>query len=570
MLTKAPVVRCAGARILFLLSIACTAAILLWTGNMDATGAAARLTLIFFLLFTEGDHSATILAVLILIAAALLPAHSAVRGSFRWAGEHPLVVAGTSLVALCAGAIVVYHNHPLSMDEYAAYFQSRVFASGHLAGQFPPAQMDWLVPKGFQNYFLSVSHLSGRVASVYWPSHALILAPFMLLGIPWACNPVLSAFTLLLIHRLALEIFQDTEAAGFALLMTAASPVIFGMGISYYSMPAHLLTNCAYALLLIRPTPMKAAAAGVVGAIALTLHNPVPHLLFALPWFVWVATRKGGARLLASLCAGYLPLCALLGIGWFEFTNNLRAAGAVPTPDLEPANRFGAMLAVFELPDSTVLLGRAMGVAKVWVWAVPGLLILACYGAIRERRNSICLLLSASALFTLIGYCFFPADQGHGWGYRYFHSAWMTLPLLAGAALFRIRLTAGESSSAPSAFEFGETRGFIATCVVLTLVFGTGLRAWQIQRLLAGDLAQVPHYRADGLHIVILDTRLSFYGADLVQNDPWLRGDEIRMISHGRAADEQMMARQYPQFRRVFADLYGSVWAAAATNQASR
>ena len=558
MLTNAPVVRCAGARALFLLSAGLTVAILLWTSYLSPVG----LTRIFFFLFANEDRGAAVLALLILIVAALLPARSAVRGVFQWAGARPLVVAGVSLVGLCVGAIVVYHNHPLSMDEYSAYFQSRVFAAGHLAGQFPPAQMDWLIPKGFQNYFLSVSHSSGRVASVYWPSHALILAPFTLLGIPWACNPVLSALTLLLIHRLALEIFEDTEAAGFALLMTAASPVFFGMGISYYSMPAHLLANCAYALLLMRPTPLKAAAAGMVGAVALTLHNPVPHFLFAVPWFVWVATRNGGARLLASLCAGYLPLCALLGIGWVELTDHLRAAGAAPTPGLQAANRFGAMLAVFESPDPTVLLARAIGVAKVWVWAVPGLLILACYGAVRERRNSICLLLSASALLTLVGYCFFPADQGHGWGYRYFHSAWMALPLLATAALFRLP-RAAKDAHVQSAFEDGETRGFIASCVVLTLVLGTGFRAWQIEGFIARDIAQVPHYRGGESRVVILDTRFSFYGVDLVQNDPFLRGGEIRMVSHGKAADEQMMAEQYPQFRRVFADRYGAVWSAA-------
>ena len=105
----------------------------------------------------------------------------------------------------------VYHDHPLSMDEYAAYFQSRVFAAGHLTGQFPvtpdglagPARVPELFPECLAH------HRAG--ASAYWPAHALLLTPFTALGIPWACNPVLSALTLLVIHRLALQMFADVR-----------------------------------------------------------------------------------------------------------------------------------------------------------------------------------------------------------------------------------------------------------------------------------------------------------------------------------------------------------------------
>ena len=163
------------------------------------------------------------------------------------------VIAVISAAVLAAGTVIVYHDHPLSMDEYAGYFQSRVFAAGHLSGSFPPPLLDWLIPPGFQDYFLNVSPVSGAVTESYWPGFALLLTPFMWAGVPWLCNPVISALTLLVIHRLALEIFDDREAAGFALMLSAASPVIFANGISYYSMPAHLLANSVFALLLIRP-----------------------------------------------------------------------------------------------------------------------------------------------------------------------------------------------------------------------------------------------------------------------------------------------------------------------------
>lgn len=392
MLADSPVVRSRGPRILFLVGAILTAAILLWMHQLRHSGVIPGLTVIFYVLFAFEDYGATVCQLLILGAAVFLASRVNATAVLRSAGEHPRTIAAIAAVVLSAGAVFVYHRHPLSMDEYAAFFQSQIFAAGHLTGQFPLAQMNWLVPPGFQNFFITVSPTTGQVASGYWPGHALIMAPFTALGISWACNPLLSALTALIIHRLALHMFASVEAAGLALLLTVASPVFFGIGISYYSMPAHLFCNCLFALLLIRPTPQRALAAGFVGSVALCLHNPVPHMLFAAPWLIWMATRRGGLRQFALMCVGYLPLCVLLGIGWFEFTNHLRSVVASSAAHSDLSSAVHTALAVFSAPTAVVMLARAMGVAKVWVWAVPGLVILAACGAHRWRRNTPCLL----------------------------------------------------------------------------------------------------------------------------------------------------------------------------------
>jgi hypothetical protein len=48
----------------------------------------------------------------------------------------------------------------------------------------------------------------------------------------------------------------------------------------------------------------------------------------------------------------------------------------------------------------------------------------------------------------------------------------------------------------------------------------------------------------------------------LVQNDPWLRGNVVRMISHGAVADANMMHENFPNLHQVYHDRYGSVWSA--------
>lgn len=554
MLANLPVARSAGARTVFLVTAVVTAAILIWSHRLLLSGQLHGLSPIFFVLFAAFDYPAACCALLILLVALFVPGEIPYRTFLRWIGEHPRVLAAACAGLLALGTLTIYHDHRLCMDEYTQFMQSQVFAAGHVEGHFPPAMLDWLIPRGFQDYFIAVSRPTGHIASDYWPSFALLLTPFTWLGIPWACNAVISALTLLALHRLALRLFGDAESAGLVVLLTAASPVFFANGISYYSMPAHLLANCLYALLLLEPSPRKCLAAGLVGSVALTLHNPVPHTLFALPWLIWVIRRENGLRLFCWLSAGYLPLCLLLGVGWFWLDGHLAHDGGVAG-----ATNLARVSQFFSLPTSTVLLARLIGVAKVWLWAVPSLVVLACAGAWRWRADPRCRLLAASALLTLIGYVFVPVDQGHGWGYRYFHSAWLALPLLAAAALAP-RASQEESSSD---FASDDTRGFVVACAVLTLVIGVGFRAHQINGFITEDLAQLPKYDGTERRVVFVDASLSFYGADLVQNDPWLRGNVIRMLSHGAKADADLIRERFPGYHRVYADIHGTVWSSA-------
>jgi hypothetical protein len=561
-------VKSAAVRALFLGSVAVTISILLWTQHIKLAGFLPIFTSIYFVLLARDDSIGAMVLLLVLLCCALLPARPAYRSALHWVGAHPGVVAGLSAVIMMGGSLFVYHNHRLSLEEYAAYFQSQIFAAGHLAGRIPPALLDWVIPPDFQQAFINVSHTSGRVAGGYWPGFSLILAPFTWAGISWACNPVISALTLLAMHRLALGLFQDTEAAGMTLLLAAASPVIFADGISYYSLAAHLLANTLYALLLVRPTLKRAFLAGVVGSIALTLHNPVPHILFCIPWLLWLITRKGGASLLGAACLGYLPLCVVIGLGWYWYSGNLLHEDASGVKQvIKLADNQQDLRLLFQFPHVSTLIIRLVDLAKLWLWAVPGMLILACVGAWRWRHNATCLLLAGSALATLIGYLFFPWDQGHGWGDRYFHAAWVALPLLATAAMYR---PADPAPAMPQAvpnpvmrmFEDPATQLYVTACIGLMLVVGVGSRALQIQRVMAIDLNQVPHYHGTERRVVVIDDTLSFYGVDLVQNDPWLRGSEIRMYSQGAAANARMMAANLPSMHIVFADHHGWVWSA--------
>ncbi|MEO8018509.1 MAG: hypothetical protein ABI769_11890 [Pseudomonadota bacterium] len=547
-----PVGRSFDVRAVLIVSALLAAGCVLWIQHLRVATDTGGLSPIFFVLFSVFDYRAAQLALALLLLALFVPRWGGFDRVLRLLGEHPILVGLVVTIILALGTLFIYRNQPLSMDEYAPFFQSRVFATGHLAGKFPLDLLNCLVPVSDQNTFLNVSKSTGEVSSAYWPSFALLLTPFTMLGVPWVCNPVLSGITIIVLNRLALRLFDNVEAAGFVTLLTLASPVFFADGISYYSMTSHMCANALFALLVLEPSFRRLFVAGIVGSIALTLHNPVPHILFAVPWFVWLARRERPFAHLAVLWAGYLPLSIVLGIGWFLHSGELTHSGS---PVAANAGTLESLTSAFVLPSWPLLYARLVGLAKVLLWASPCLIVLAVAGARRRRSDSRFAALAACGLLTFVGYLFFWPDQGHGWGFRYFHSAWLVLPLLGTAFLF---VPAGESSPAGSA----DLRAYVVACALLSLFAGVGLRASQIGEFMANHLGQLPRYGGTEPRIVVL-TGIGFYPLDLVQNDPFLRDDVVRMIDYGTGACTAAINRHFPSYSAVYRDRFGSVWSAA-------
>lgn len=527
---------------LLLLMGAITVAALLGIRVIALHGYEAVTPIFFRLLVILDDHGAIWMAVM-LVVAGLLASRYRWQAAYEQCGRRPWVVAIATTVVLSLGTLLVYRNVRLSMDEYIAYFQSQVFASGNLAGQFPAELKLWLVPIGF----LTMSDSSGEVASSYLPGFALLLAPFTWLGIPWACNALLTGLSVLVIHRLAMRLYQSTDAAGLAVLLTVASPVVFANGITYYSMTACMLANATFALLLLGElNPRRLLLAGLVGSVALTLHSPARHAPFAVPLMLWVLTRPGGVRKLVLLGVGYLPLTFLLGAGWTWFVYHLA--------DLTASDYQQGISRVVVLPSMEVLLARFAALLKIWLWAVPGLLLLAVMGTWRWRADLRVLVLAASGLLLLGAYLLMPFDQGHGWGYRYFHPAWFVLPLLAAGLAAPGKMDTQQESTS-------EVLNLIGILAIVSLTLGIGARALQIRVFIDEHLAQLPQFHTEGPRRVFIDSRRCFYCVDLVQNDPFLAGDELRLHSHGSEKNAALVARYWPGFRRVHSDANGEVYA---------
>jgi hypothetical protein len=152
----------------------------------------------------------------------------------------------------------------------------------------------------------------------------------------------------------------------------------------------------------------------------------------------------------------------------------------------------------------------------------------------RARADRHVRLLMLSAVCTYVGYLFVHFDQGHGWGYRYFHSAWGVVPILAACAL------TGRSDAGRGLVTFA---GAAAVLSLLTLV---PFQLMQIDEFITGHLAMVPAAKRPGGNVYFIDFRGGYYIADMIQMDPLLRSEDLYLATRGSALDEELIRRNWP------------------------
>ena len=516
----------------------CIVFILLYTGYPQVP----ERRFIFDHLLRTQDLPGAALVIFIAIAAAWPALARAGLALIEAIGRKPGTTALITFLVLCAGQLLVAKHHALAGDEHLVLLQAKAFAAGRLTAQFPPELVSWLVPEPYLNRWLYASPQTGAVVSVYWPGFALLLAPFALLGIPWACNALLASGALLLIGRLAGRLTGAPPAAGWAMLLMLASPAFSGMALGYFSMTAHLFFNLLFVWLLLE---RRLALAGVAGSFALVLHNPWPHFLFALPWIGWIAWQDG-RRALLRLLAGYAPLTLLIGGGWWLLMRKVQGELWFAPPGDPLFYGQLQLTRVFTFPDAATLAKRAAELVKLWLWTVPGLPALMLAGWWLGRREVPLRLLGFSFATMLAGYLMVWFDQGYGWGVRYLHPALGALPILGAAAIVMLESEA--------------LRRYAGAAALLSLALGTPFRWAQIESFMSEHLSRRPPFEQAVRQIVFVTPDYPHYTQDFVQNDPFLRSPVIFMLSRGRSADEKLLNERFPAARLAHEGPYGHVW----------
>lgn len=530
--------------LLLTVALAVTAPLAMYSGRVPGLGEFDYLIFYRLLFYNDFANSLAMLAALLLALA--IPALRNIAGtSAAWIAQRPVKTCIGAFVILATLSRLVYQGFPLAMDEYAPLLQARIFAQGDIAITYPRELLDRMVVPGFQGSFILVNHETGQATSGYWPGLALLMAPLAALGLEWWLNPLFGAAGLWLIGDLARQASGREEARGWAMLAALASPQYTVNAISYYAMSGLLTLNLLFLWLLLRPGWKHAALAGVIGSMALVLHNPAPHTLFAVPCIIWMMMNSNGRKKLLPLAAGYLPIVVLLCLGWPLLTSSMGLRPSeVSGADTEfLASWLDKLQRVFIMPNVEILLVRSYAAWKTMIWAAPGLLLVA---VITKPASAIQRLLLATLLVTFAFYLFFPYDQGHGWGYRYLHPAWGLLPVALGVFATSVPTISAHRQFASAAL----MAGVLATPVFMFTTRGT----------IAEAISQQPPASEDRRTFVFITPNAPRYTVDLVRNYPKDQGRVIRMWSEGTEADHAFMAKIAPTAVLSFSDPRGSVW----------
>jgi hypothetical protein len=424
----------------------------------------------------------------------------------------PRITAGRLACAVfcvtAAGTWLVMHGLALSMDEYAASFQARLFAAGKIAAPIPAAWQGlapWMTPT-----FITYKPEAHLWVAGYLPVYAAIRALFLLVHLEWLTNPALAAVSVLLLDRVARRLWPgEIFRRNLALVYLVTSTQFLVTSMSGYSMPAHLCLNLLWLLLYLRDDRVGYLIAPLVGVMALGLHNPFPHALFVAPFLLRLLMRRRWATV-AYMGAVYLA-GAVLWLRWLQFTSTGSSA-AVSAQGL---------LGSFRLPGATMWFTHGLDLALVFTWQTPVLAImlvlaLLVWRTLRVPERD----LAAGLVLTFAFYLLFPQNQGHGWGYRYIYGA------LGNAAL----LGAVGTGVAAKWMRRDTVHTMVAISVAATLVIQLPLRLRQTERFVRPYATANAFIASRPAPLIAVDFAQGWYSWDLVRNDP-LFGEGPRVIA---------------------------------------
>jgi hypothetical protein len=412
------------------------------------------------------------------------------------AGLLCVFLATIAFVFAAIGTQTVFHDYALTADEYLADFQARIFLHGKLQAEVPSA---WVSAERFLNlpFFVQYFPTNHSWNSGYLPVYAAMRAVFQSVGLQSLLNPILAALTVLAVYGTARNIWPESKTnALVAIGLLVSSSQFLVMSMTAYSMPAHLALNTIWLWLYSRPDRRWFYRAPFVGVLAIGLHQPIVHALFVLPFLLRLVSRR---RWRAVLIFGtvYVAGCAL----WFAW----RARYQIASSD--------GIGSIFKILNPRMPIIQSMNLLLIIGWASLATPLLAVLGASQFFKVRPIIQDSIlSCLLTFGFYFFFYLDQGHGWGYRYFHGAIACLIIVAVAGFNRLSALVGQRRAV----------AFVIVGAAISFLVQLPLRCWQVERFVRPYARTASVIHSIPQDIVAFDWRDAWYCADLMRNDPFL------------------------------------------------
>ena len=491
--------------ILFGITIFCLAGIVFafWLRTVPAGHPDPRLAFnVFYYLFARNEPAGLLVVALFSTGAALWFRRSQPLVEGRpvengiLTGWVCIAVVVVVFAIAAIGTQTVFHNYLVTADEYLADFQARIFLHGKFQAEVPSA---WVSAERFLNlpFFVRYYPANHSWNSVYLPVYAAMRAVFQSVGLQSLLNPFLAALTVLALYGTARNIWPESKTnALVAIGLLVSSSQFLVMSMTSYSMPAHLALNAIWLWLYSRPDRGWFYLAPLVGVLAIGLHQPIVHALFALPFLLrLVLQRRWRAVLLFAPI--YLAGCAL----WFAWQARYQVGGNA------------GIGSFFKILNPRMPIIQSMNLLLIIGWAslaTPFLAVLGASQFFKVRpiiQDSI-----LSCLLTFGFYFFFYLDQAHGWGYRYFHGAIVCFLIVAVAGFNRLSNLVGQHRATK----------FVLVAIAASLLIQFPLRCFEAERFVRPYARTAAAIHAIPKDIVAFDWRDAWYSADLIRNDPFL------------------------------------------------
>jgi hypothetical protein len=423
----------------------------------------------------------------------------------------PRILALLVLVITVAGTIVVYHDYPLSMDEYMVKWQARIFQAHRVSAVLSEEDRPYVA--ALKPIFVFYDDSTGTWFARYLPIYAFMHAVFAAVSAGALLNPLMSALSVMLVAAVARKLWPQFAAAPWlAALLLASSSQFLITGMSYYTMPAHLCLTLLWLWLYLHGTSIAVLLLPWVGVLAMGLHQVFIHALFVLPFLIRIL-RNWSWRAIVYVGGVYFVGC----VAWFGWHIIFRPIG------VESQRSFATMEKVFSWPSMWQCVTQFLGLIELFSWQNLAIGLFAVV-TIRRLGGSSAVLrdLAWGLLLPFVFYLFLQFDQGHGWGYRYCHAALGNLVLLAVAGAQRVEELLGGRC----------LQRLVLATAVLALIF-LAVRGWQAETFLRPFARAMAHIEKMHTDIVLIDPKSAWYAQDLVRNDPFLTNRPRVMFTDG-------------------------------------
>jgi hypothetical protein len=371
-------------------------------GAQGAVAAALTLAAVLAYLPVGQQAGLAFYFVLALVGVALLlgglrpfgPRAADVLGSSAaWLGaRNGWLVAGALALALFGMAAAIsmfaFDRTAHVVDGVSHLFQARIFSQGRL----------YLPSHPLREFFdLDTVVNNGRWFSQYTPGHTVLLFLGEVAGASWLVNPLLGALTVLALHALGRELF-DEATARVGVVLFVLSPFVLLMSAEYYSHASALLwftlALLHYARFVKRGGTTNALLAGAFLGLCV-LSRPLTALACSLPLGVDALARapqmRREGRLAQALggVATVVALCVVLFLyngattgEWLAFGYGQATGPGFGVGEADPVARGFARLrllndALFALPLPALFLPALAfmaGPPARWDYVLAGVL----------------------------------------------------------------------------------------------------------------------------------------------------------------------------------------------------